>query len=143
MVATPFSIREIGGAVHSDVASLLDAARRSSAQFRGSDVLESILAKANVSALPGRIAVVDGEVKGLVVWTIAEQMLTIEVLYVEPESRGVGIGEGLVLAAMEHARSAGLKRIAGRALPGDRETKNIYERTGLVSQVILVGRTLT
>ena len=30
----------------------------------------------NVSALPGRVAVVDGEVKGLVVWTIAEQMLT-------------------------------------------------------------------
>ena len=76
MVATPFSIREIGEADHADVASLLDAARTSSAQFRGSDVLESILAKANVSALPGRIAVVDGEVKGLVVWTIAEQMLT-------------------------------------------------------------------
>ena len=143
MVATPFSIREIGKADRSDVASLLDAARTSSEQFRGSEVLEELLAKVNVSELPGRVAVVDGEVKGLVAWTIAERMLTIEVLYVDPESRGVGIGEGLVLAAMEHARSAGLERIAGRALPGDRETKNVYERTGLVSQVILVGRTLT
>ena len=111
MVATPFSIREIGKADHSDVASLLDAARTSSAQFRGFDVLEAILAKVNVSELPGRVAVVDGEVKGLIVWNIAERVLTIEVLYVDPKSRGVGIGEGLVLAAMEHARSAGLKRI--------------------------------
>jgi len=27
-------------------------------------------------------------------------------------------------------------------LPGDRETKNVFERTGLISQVILVGRTI-
>ena len=108
MVATPFSIREIGKTDHSDVASLLDAARTSSVQFRGSDVLEALLAKVNVSELPGRVAVVDGEVKGLVAWTIAEQMLTIEVLFVVPGSRGVGIGESLVLAAMEDRKSTRL-----------------------------------
>jgi len=48
--------------------------------------------------------------------------------------------ERLVLDAVGFAKSTGRSRVLGRALPGDRETKNVFERTGLVSQVIVVGK---
>jgi GNAT superfamily N-acetyltransferase len=71
---------------------------------------------------------------------VSETDLVIEVVYVEPSSRNVGLGERLVLDAVGFAKSTGRSRVLGRALPGDRETKNLFERTGLVSQVIVVGK---
>jgi hypothetical protein len=47
---------------------------------------------------------------------------------------------------MEHflasARAAGVRRVGGSALPGDRATKNLFERNGLVARLILVERGL-
>jgi GNAT superfamily N-acetyltransferase len=66
----------------------------------------------------------------------------VEELYVEPAARGVGIGEAMmdeVLAWCEAHQCVG---VDSRALPGDRDTKNFFERFGLVARAIVVHRTL-
>jgi len=63
-------------------------------------------------------------------------------IYVEAPSRGVAVGEVLmdhVLAWCEQAGCAGVDAVA---LPGDRETKNFFERFGLTARAIVVHRRL-
>ncbi len=63
-------------------------------------------------------------------------------LYVTPAARGVGLGELMMDAALEWARSAGCAGIDGYALPGDRATKNFFETFGMVARGIVVHRPL-
>ena len=142
MVPSPFSLREIGESDRDEVVRLIQGARANASGFRGGDVLWQHLDRIDLSALPGRLAVANDQACGVVLWSRAHDVLTIEVLFVEVSARGIGLGECLVNASVEEARAQGCRRVAGRALPGDRETKNVYERTGLVSQVITVGRNL-
>jgi GNAT superfamily N-acetyltransferase len=63
-------------------------------------------------------------------------------LYVEPGAREVGVGEAmmdLVLAWCEERGSGGIDSVA---LPGDRATKNFFERYGLTARAIVVHRAL-
>ncbi len=142
MVASPFSLREIGETDREDVVRLIQGARANARGFRGGDVLWEHLDRIDLSTLPGRVAVANDQACGVVLWSRAHDVLTIEILFVEDSARGIGIGESLVNATVDEARAQGCRRVAGQALPGDRETKNVYERTGLVSQVITVGRNL-
>lgn len=66
----------------------------------------------------------------------------ISVLWVEPGAREIGLGEAVLAALMEGARELGAARIEAVALPGDRETKNLYERAGLVARLIVVDAEL-
>lgn len=73
----------------------------------------------------------------------ARPLAVIDDLYVEPEARGVGVGEAVMeqlvgWAAGHHA--AGLDAFA---LPGDRSTKNFFEAHGLTARAILVHRDLS
>jgi GNAT superfamily N-acetyltransferase len=62
--------------------------------------------------------------------------------HVEKVFRGVGVGDHLMDAFLAAARAAGVSRVGGEALPGDRATKNLFERNGLVARLILVERNL-
>lgn len=64
-------------------------------------------------------------------------------LYVEPEARGVGVGEALMDEVMAWARAQGCRGVDALALPGMRETKNFFERFGLVARAIVVHRPFT
>lgn len=66
----------------------------------------------------------------------------IDLLYVVPEAREIGIGNELVQIAMIELRSRQATSINAAALPGDRSTKNLFERHGLVAQMITVGKQL-
>jgi GNAT superfamily N-acetyltransferase len=66
----------------------------------------------------------------------------IDGLYVEPDARGVGVGEALMEEVLAWSVAAGCRGIDGFALPGDRETKNFFERFGLTARAILVHRSL-
>lgn len=63
-------------------------------------------------------------------------------LYVVKEARGVGVGEAMMDHLIDQAREAGAVGIDSLALPGDRATKNFFERYGLTARAILVHRSL-
>jgi GNAT superfamily N-acetyltransferase len=64
----------------------------------------------------------------------------ISFVYVHSEARSIGVGEALVHAALRWAREQGCVGMDGVAFPGDRETKNLYERAGLTARAIVVHR---
>ena len=51
-------------------------------------------------------------------------------------------GDGLLGAAMDAARAQGARRLDALALPGDRATKNLYERAGVVARAIILSTRL-
>lgn len=69
---------------------------------------------------------------------------TAEVLqvYVDPRAREVGFGDWMLEAAVAAARERGCAVIEGTALPGDRDTKNLYERAGIKARRITVSKPL-
>ena len=66
----------------------------------------------------------------------------VELIHVDEEGRGVGIGDLLVIRLMSELSSFGARRLVASAQPGDRALKNLFERHGLVARTILVGRDL-
>ena len=64
-------------------------------------------------------------------------------LYVDPEARGVGVGEAMMNAVVDWARERGCVGVDSVALPGNRATKNFFESFGLVARAIVVHRSLS
>jgi GNAT superfamily N-acetyltransferase len=60
-------------------------------------------------------------------------------VFVHTEARELGLGDALLAAALDAARAAGCTVLEGTALPGDRETKNLYERAGIKARKIVVS----
>jgi GNAT superfamily N-acetyltransferase len=63
-------------------------------------------------------------------------------LYVEPEARGVGVGESMMTDLVAWCEARGCVGVDSLALPGDRATKNFFESFGLVARAIIVHRRL-
>ena len=63
-------------------------------------------------------------------------------LYVEPEARGVAVGEALMDTVLAWATERGCFGIDATVLPGNRESKNFFERYGLKARAIRVHRRL-
>jgi len=67
---------------------------------------------------------------------------TVDRVFVVEQARQLGFGDALLAAAMELAVSTQCVAIEANALPGDRETKNLYERAGITARNIIVSRPL-
>ncbi|MEX1218476.1 MAG: GNAT family N-acetyltransferase [Acidimicrobiales bacterium] len=63
-------------------------------------------------------------------------------IYTTPEARKVGVGEALLEAAISWAESLDAEAIDAHALPGARDSKNLFERFGLTARLIVVRRDL-
>lgn len=63
-------------------------------------------------------------------------------LYVEPGVRDVGVGEAMMDLVIAWCEERGSRGIDSLALPGDRATKNFFERYGLTARAIVVHRPL-
>ena len=63
-------------------------------------------------------------------------------VYVDPETRELGLGDWLIEAAIAAARTRGCRVFEGFALPGDRDTKNLFERAGITARKIIVSTRL-
>ena len=63
-------------------------------------------------------------------------------VYVEPAARGVSVGEVLLAACVEWCRERGCAGIDALALPGNRETKNFFERFGFTARALTVHKSL-
>jgi GNAT superfamily N-acetyltransferase len=87
-------------------------------------------------------AALDGVVLGYLVVRTASARHVITDVFVDEGARELGLGEGLVTAAIEQAVRMQARAIESSALPGDRETKNLFERAGLTARKIIVARRL-
>jgi ribosomal protein S18 acetylase RimI-like enzyme len=63
-------------------------------------------------------------------------------VYVHPEAREVGFGDFLLAEAIAAIRQLGGVVVESFALPGDRDTKNLYERAGVTARKIIVSKRL-
>lgn len=88
------------------------------------------------------VATIDDVVVGYLVCDVDGELARILDVFVHPEAREVGFGDELLAAAVTAARAAGAARLEGEALPGDRETKNLYERAGIKARLIIVSTEL-
>jgi len=110
---------------------------------------EGIAADVALSSDQGRVVVgtIDGTIVGYGVShleALSDGSVLAEVsdLYVDPEARGIGLGEAMMDLLVAHAREAGAIGIDALALPGDRATKNFFETFGLKARAIVVHRSL-
>lgn len=85
------------------------------------------------------VAHVDEVVVGYLVASIHADLLRIDDVFVHQEAREVGFGDELLAAAIDAGRRAGLHLLEGESLPGDRDTKNLYERAGIKARLITVS----
>ncbi len=69
-------------------------------------------------------------------------VVCIDQVWVTPEARELGFGDELLAAAIDAGRQRGAVAVQGEALPGDRQTKNLYERAGIVARLITTFRWL-
>ncbi len=89
------------------------------------------------------VGVIDGVVIGYLVADLGDDLVVrVDQVWVTPEARELGFGDELLAAAIASARERGAVAVEGQALPGDRHTKNLYERAGIVARLITTFRWL-
>jgi 8-oxo-dGTP diphosphatase len=67
---------------------------------------------------------------------------SIDVLYVEPLARSIGVGEALLEHIVAWSLAHGCEGLDAPALPGMRESKNFFEGAGLVARLLVMHRRL-
>ena len=70
----------------------------------------------------------------------APPVARIDLIYVEPDARGVGLGEIIADHVVSWARDAGARGVDALVLPGMREGKNFLESAGYVARLIVMHR---
>jgi GNAT superfamily N-acetyltransferase len=99
-----------------------------------------------VASLRSAGALLVGEYEGTVVGFAAARVVgdhgRIDGCYVEPGARGVGVGAALVAAAVAWLGERGATEIDAVALPGDRDTKQLYETAGFKARALILHRPL-
>lgn len=66
-------------------------------------------------------------------------VLYVDDVFVHPDARELGGGDALLAAAIDVGIARDARRIEAEALPGDRLTKNLYERAGITAKRIIVS----
>ena len=86
---------------------------------------------------------IDEAVIAYIVADLADDgIVRIDQVWVTPEARELGFGDALLATAIDGAKQHGAVAVEGQALPGDRHTKNLYERAGIVARLITTFRRL-
>lgn len=93
------------------------------------------------------VASVDGVPVGFLYGRVDDgrrgRIFHVDRVYVIDDARELGLGDDLLAAALVLAEELGCSCLEGVALPGDRETKNLYERAGVVARSITVSRRIS
>ena len=88
------------------------------------------------------VALIDEVIVGYLVGSVHDDVFAIDEVFVHEQAREVGFGDELLAAAVASGRAAGLRLLEGEALPGDRDTKNLFERAGIKARLITVSTEL-
>jgi GNAT superfamily N-acetyltransferase len=94
---------------------------------------------------PGRTALVgllDDWVAGAALCRVdgdgGDRRGVLDVCYVEPGAREVGLGQLLLERSIEWFRGQGCTGVDGTAFPGDREAKQFYESAGFKARLLVM-----
>lgn len=119
----------------STVESHVLASRAEASQYRGS-VQSSPTAQWDVVLVAG----LGNTIMGSACVSIESNKALIATIFVVPEAREIGLGDALLSQLVEELRHRAVTYVSAQALPGDRATKNLFERHGLIAQTIIVGK---
>jgi GNAT superfamily N-acetyltransferase len=85
----------------------------------------------------------EGATVGVAAGRLGERGLgSVDCCYVRPEARRVGVGGALVEALLAWFRQAGCSGVDAPALPGDRETKQLFEAAGFTARLLVLHHPL-
>jgi GNAT superfamily N-acetyltransferase len=73
----------------------------------------------------------------------SSHLAIVEVLYVDPPAREVGVGEKLLEAVVDWAGQGDATGLDVSVLPGAREAKNFLEGAGFVARLLVMHRRLS
>ncbi len=144
------TVRPLRAADAGEVAVLEQQARDEATRHRGAQVLLAahppVGEWAPLADGPHAVwvATIDDVVVGYLQLEVAadRSVAAVRQVYVQPEARELGLGDALLEAAMEYARASGCGALEAVALPGDRDTKNLYERAGVTARLLVMRREL-
>jgi GNAT superfamily N-acetyltransferase len=119
-------------------------ATREAAPEPHEETLESLLARDDAAVVVGTI---DASIVGFATVEIetlrdGTRLGVIGDLFVEREARAVGVGESIADLIIEFCTAAGCIGIDAYALPGARETKNFFERSGFTARALVMHHKL-
>lgn len=84
------------------------------------------------------VGTIDEVVVAYLELAIGASTAVVRQVYVEPEARELGLGDEMLATAIATARERRCGALEGHALPGDRLTKNLYERAGITTRKLTV-----
>lgn len=116
-------------------------------RYRTDDLSQKLSVCLDSDAHIVRLGTVDGVVVAAAVAVVSQlasgdKLAEVEMLYVLPGARGVGVGQLLLEDLLEWARQRGCGGLAADALPGDRLTKNFFESQQMVAHSLTLYRDL-
>ena len=79
-----------------------------------------------------------GRSRSLLVHEAGVRVAAIQMVFVDQEARGVGVGEAMRDTLMEDFRSTGHQIFDGHVLPGHRLAKNFFESGGFAARSIIM-----
>jgi GNAT superfamily N-acetyltransferase len=135
------SIREALDADHLVLRELDSAARTEGRRHRGADHLYESLGEFDqrwsqrTAVFRFDVASVRDEIVGFSVVRLGARPLLDQVFVVQ-QARNLGVGAALLRKAVERHGASNLDALS---LPGDRYTKNLYERAGLKARLIIAS----
>ena len=150
MNANLFTVRKAQSIDASAVSALEQQCVRESQSFRGS---AELLADAQfigndfdkVLGNTGRVVLVvesSGDLCGFADMEISDSVAMVRRVYISEAARELGAGATLIDELRIHAQASGCTRIDAYALPGDRLTKNLFERAGMKARLLIASSDL-
>jgi len=76
--------------------------------------------------------------EGLLPQAAGKRVAAVRLVFTHPEARGVGVGEAMINAVLEHFRAEGYTRFDAHVLPGHRAAKNFFESAGFAARSIVM-----
>ena len=135
-------VREFTAADEPAVYELADIARESIREARGGArwIETHPLPEWTNPEVSVLVADLDGLVVGYLVGRLSSgDVLMVDEVFVLEEARELGFGDALVEEIQRIGRQRGAQRMEAEALPGDRDTKNLWERAGITARLITVS----
>ena len=123
------------------IAELRESLRRTMHDFRGGALLwEERHNYPDMNNTTVYVAELCGYVVGFMVLCLRGSEIEIFEVHVDADSRGIGAGDAMISAAIAVAQDQRVVALRAEALPGDRDTKNLFERAGLISQRLIMRK---